>query len=210
MAELRDVFEGIMALNRWNSEESASGPGSTLSYTVNLRSELTRFVHAFGIRRLFDAPCGDFHWMKEVALPVGFDYRGGDVAASLTRKLDAEYGRPGRRFAAFDIVADAFPESDLWLCRDCLFHLSEANVIKALRNFCRSDIRYAMLTTHLNTTGFANSDIPDGEFRLIDLHAPPYNLSRDVEFRIADYIYPFPQREMCVWKREDIAAAIGA
>jgi hypothetical protein len=210
MPELKDVFEGIMALNRWNGGESVSGPGSTLSYTVNLRSELERFVREFGIARLFDAPCGDFHWMKQVPFPDGLHYLGGDVAPSLIARLNKDFESPRRRFVEFDIVEDRFPEADLWFCRDCLFHLSEANVLKALSNFCRSKIRFAMITTHLNTTGFANSDIPDGEFRLIDLFAPPYNLPREIEFRIADYIFPFPQRELCVWTRDAIAAALGA
>lgn len=210
MAQLRDVFEGIMALSRWGSEESQSGPGSTLEYTVNLRQELPRFVRAFGVKTLFDAPCGDFHWMKEVTFPESFGYIGGDVAKVLTDRLEAEFGRSGRRFVAFDIVRDPFPDVDLWLCRDCLFHLSETNALAALRNFCSSNIRFAMITTHLNTTGFVNGDIPDGEFRLIDLHAAPYNLPREVCFRIADYIYPYPQRELSVWTREQVAAAIGA
>jgi hypothetical protein len=210
MTGLRDVFENIMALDRWTSEESLSGPGSTLGYTINLRGELARFVREFEVTSLFDAPCGDFHWMKEVAFPDGFKYLGGDVAASLTKGLESAYGRSGRRFFEFDIVKDEYPAADLWFCRDCLFHLSEANALAALRNFCRSSIRFAMITTHLNVTGFSNSDIPDGEFRLIDLHAAPYNLPREVKFRIADYIYPFPQREMSVWTREQIAAGIGA
>lgn len=210
MAELGDVFEQIMALNRWSGDESISGPGSTLGYTVNLRSELARFVSEFGVRSLFDAPCGDFHWMKEVALPQGFVYLGGDVARSLTQRLERDYGQSGRSFFEFDIVKDDFPVADVWFCRDCLFHLSEANVFAALRNYCRSSIRFAAITTHLNTTGFANSDIPDGEFRLIDLHAAPYYFPREVAFRIADYVFPFPQREMCFWTRDQIAAAIGA
>lgn len=210
MTELRDVFENIMAHNRWSGGESKSGPGSTLPYTVNLRAELARLVSEFEIARMFDAPCGDFHWMKEVAFAREVAYLGGDVSPSLIERLESEYGGPARRFFEFDIVKGDFPAADVWFCRDCLFHLSEANVLAALRNFSRSSINFAMITTHLNTTGFQNSDIPDGEFRLIDLHAAPYRLPRDVKFRVADYIFPFPQREMCLWTRDQIAAAIGA
>jgi hypothetical protein len=209
MAELREVFEGIMALNRWNSDESQSGPGSTLAYTVNLRHQLAAFVEEFNVQRLFDAPCGDFHWMNQVAFPKGFEYLGGDVAPSLIDRVAGDYAAAGRRFVEFDIVTGSFPSADVWFCRDCLFHLSEAHILAALRNFCSSQIRFAMITTHLNTTGFENVDILDGEFRLLDLHATPFHLPRDVKFRIADYIFPFPQREMCVWTREQIAAAVG-
>ena len=34
------------------------------------------------IKRLFDAPCGDFNWMKEVHL-LDVDYIGGDIVSSL-------------------------------------------------------------------------------------------------------------------------------
>ena len=44
MSELESLFENIMALNRWSGEESRSGPGSTLTYTCNLRSQLGVFV----------------------------------------------------------------------------------------------------------------------------------------------------------------------
>ena len=65
-----------------------------------------------------------------------------------------------------------------------------------------------MMTNHINATGFKNVDIEAGEFRLIDFYSPPFNLPRDVLFRVADYVDPFPQREMCVWTREQIAAAL--
>jgi hypothetical protein len=67
-----------------------------------------------------------------------------------------------------------------------------------------------MMTNHLNTTGFANVDIEAGEFRLIDFYIEPFCLPREVIFRVADYIHPYPQREMCVWTREQIFAALEA
>ena len=113
-----------------------------------------------------------------------------------------------RKFIAFDIAADKFPRADVWFCRDCLFHLPDAFIFKALRNFCESEIGLLMMTNHLNTTGFRNSDIPVGEFRLVDFYSEPFGLPSEVLFRIADYVHPFPQREMCVWTREQVAAAV--
>ena len=65
-----------------------------------------------------------------------------------------------------------------------------------------------MMTNHLNTTGFTNTDIKAGDFRLIDFYLEPFGLPRDVLFRVADYVYPYPQREMCVWTREQVASAL--
>ena len=46
MAELRDVFEGIMALNRWNGEESSERAGINAFLHCQPSRELVRFVHA--------------------------------------------------------------------------------------------------------------------------------------------------------------------
>jgi hypothetical protein len=77
-----------------------------------------------------------------------------------------------------------------------------------LHNFCQSKIELLMMTNHINATGFENVDIEAGEFRRVDFYEAPFHLPRDVLFRIADYVYPFPQREMCVWTREQILAAL--
>ena len=62
-------------------------------------------------------------WMRAVDLPERFSYLGGDIVPSLVEALEARYSGPGRRFLAFDVSAGAFPDADLWFCRDCLFHL---------------------------------------------------------------------------------------
>ena len=82
-------------------------------------------------------------------------------------------------------------------------------MLSALRGFSRSRIGFVMATTHLNVWGFDNTDIAAGGFRLIDLFKPPYNLPRQVIYRIPDYVFPYPQRELCVWSRADVAAALG-
>ena len=119
-----------------------------------------------------------------------------------------KYSGDARKFFKFDITEDRFPQSDVWFCRDCLFHLPDAYVFKALRNFCDLKIELLMMTNHVNATGFKNVDIEAGEFRLIDFYSEPFGLPRDVLFRVADYVHPFPQREMCVWTREQIKAAL--
>lgn len=209
LSELSTVFARHADENYWGNAESLSGDGSTLAYTHNLRHELAKFVRAFRVGSMFDAPCGDFNWMRAVDFPAGFGYHGGDIVAAMIARLAERETRPGRRFSTFDIVADPFPDADLWFCRDCLFHLPNAAILSALRGFCRSRIGYVMTTTHLNVTNFDNSDIAAGGFRLIDLYKPPYRLPREVLYRIADYVFPYPQRELCVWSRAQVAAALG-
>lgn len=208
MSDLKAVFEGIAANNKWQESESVSGAGSTISYTYNLRRELELFVREFDIKTFFDAPCGDFNWMKEVSFPKGMSYLGGDIAAPLIDADKDKYSSAARRFMEFDITNDRFPDCDVWFCRDCLFHLPFELIFRALTGYCRSNSKFLMMTNHLNTTGFRNADIRPGEFRLLDFHIEPFFLPREVLYRVPDYVYPFPQREMCVWTRGQIADAL--
>jgi hypothetical protein len=208
MSDLRRIFEDIASRNKWRNKESRSGDGSTLFYTRHLRARLEHFVRAFDIRTFFDAPCGDFNWMREVAFPPRLTYIGGDIAGSLIKQNRRSYSNPRRRFLDFDIAADAFPAADVWFCRDCLFHLSDELIFRALRNFCDSKIELLMMTNHINKTGFENTDIKAGRFRLIDFFNEPFGLPRDVLFRVTDYIEPYPPREMCVWTRDQVTAAL--
>jgi hypothetical protein len=209
VSELAAVFGRHAEANYWGNSESVSGDGSTLAYTHNLRDQLARFLRAFRVVSMFDAPCGDFNWMRAVEFPENFDYLGGDIVAALIERNRARDGGAGRRFVPFDIAADAFPDADLWFCRDCLFHLPSAAILSALRGFARSRIGFVMTTTHLNVSGFDNVDIAAGGFRLLDLYKPPYRLPREVLFRIPDYVFPYPQRELCVWSRAQVRAALG-
>jgi hypothetical protein len=146
--------------------------------------------------------------MRHVAFPEGMVYTGGDIAASVVAANRRAYETPTRRFVEFDIVRDPFPQADLWFCRDCLFHLPYDAIFTALESFCRSGIKFAMLTNHLNISNFVNRDIEPGDFRLIDLHLAPFHLPRQALYRVPDYIFPFPPREMCIWTRGQIAEAI--
>ena len=150
---------------------------ATLDYTKTLRVGLPEVFRELGVKLLFDAPCGDFNWMRKVPIPEGFSYLGGDVAPSIIRDARTNHAAANRDFRVFDVAADRFPQADLWFCRDCLFHLPEALVFRALANFARSEIPWAMLTTHRTPPGHLNTDIPPGEFRLLDFFAPPFSLS---------------------------------
>jgi len=61
---IEDRFTEIYKSNYWGSKESVSGIGSTLIYTENLRSKLPDLFQLYSIKSIFDAPCGDFNWMK--------------------------------------------------------------------------------------------------------------------------------------------------
>ena len=146
--------------------------------------------------------------MRSVIQQTDITYYGADIVPAMIDKLQRQYGTPKVSFRIADITSDKFPKVDLWLCRDCLFHLSNQDIFLALRNFVASGTPLVLTTTHLNTTGFENVDIRTGGFRLIDLFSAPYFFPQEVLARIPDWIEPWPPREICLWTSEQVARAV--
>jgi len=208
--DLQSRFTRIYETNYWGSAESASGEGSTLAYTARLRAELPALLARYQIRRVFDAPCGDFNWMRELLRTTPLErYTGADIVAPMIESLVRSDGSETTRFLHLDITRGPFPSADLWICRDCLFHLSYADIRRALQAFVASGIPYLLTTTHRNPDGyFINVDIRSGDFRRIDLFAPPFNLPRDVLCSIDDWHEPEPPRQMCLWTADQVRWAL--
>lgn len=204
------VFQMIHRLNVWDNPESVSGPGSTLDYTASLRRNLPVVFRQFGVRTLFDAPCGDFNWMRQVVAACPIQYLGGDIVPALVAANQAAHSGERTRFFDFDLTRDSFPAADLWFCRDCLFHLSYRDILAVLRNYAGSTVPHALLTNHQGAAPFANTDIRTGGFRPLNLLAPPFNLPAAVLHRIPEGNDPALRHEMCLWTREQIKAAMPA
>jgi hypothetical protein len=202
----RTAFETIYQNNDWGIAETRSGWGSTMDYTAPLRNSLEKLTRKLGTRVMLDAPCGDFNWMQHVSLPENCRYIGGDIVAPLVAELRARYAQPERQFQVIDIVEDKLPQADLWLCRDVLFHLPTADVIKVLKNFARSQVSY-MLTTTYDFQQF-NADVKPGGFRYVNLRRPPFSLVRP-KLKIADFVAPAPPRYLGLWSRAQVAASMG-
>ncbi len=206
----RVIFALIHRLNFWNDPESVSGPGSTLEYTANLRQHLPVVFQQNGVRTLFDAPCGDFIWMRQVMATNSIFYIGGDIVPALVKTNQATCGDSRTSFILHDITRDPFPAADLWFCRDCLFHLTNQQILSALRNFATSSVPLVLLTNDRGLTPFENIDIRTGDCRPLNLGAPPFNLPTTVLYRIPEGPEPNTGREMCLWSREQISAALPA
>lgn len=172
LKDRKTIFSDIYRGRKFGGDESVSGPGSSLKQTQVAREELPKVIKQFNIRTVIDAPCGDLHWMKEVALDID-KYIGLDIVPEIIHSNQREYGNEKREFLAIDIVKDRLPAGDLILCRDCFIHLSFRDIFSALRNFCRSGSKYLLTTTF---TGLKeNTDIVSGRVRPINLQKPPFN-----------------------------------
>jgi len=169
---LRERFERIYSTNLWSDPESRSGVGSALDSTRVVRAELPGVLRKLEARVLLDVPCGDFTWMEHVDLK-GIDYIGGDIVPAIVEENQRLHAGKGRRFAVVDLTRDELPTADVLLCRDCLVHLSYANIRAVLTNIARSNIRYVLMTSFPGRGG--NRDVQDGDWRTLDFQTPPFS-----------------------------------
>lgn len=162
---MRDVFEQIYQENFWRSDESASGTGSDLDQTKTIREILPQLFKELHVKKVFDIPCGDFNWFKEMNVDV--DYIGADVVPELVKWNYEQYADEQHTFRVIDITHDPLPDVDLILCRDLLGHFSNRDVQLALRNIKSTKAQFLLATTF---PGRENpTDIETGQWRPINL-----------------------------------------
>ena len=183
--DLAERFTRIHDTNLWSDAESRSGSGSALASTAELRAKLPDFLRALGVHRLLDVPCGDFHWMSHVDFDAAgvTAYVGGDVVQAIVDADRACYAAPGQTFERVDLTTGPLPHvdgapADAVFCRDCLVHLSFANIARVIDVVRASGVRYLITTTFLDQA--ENADILDGDWRPINLQRSPFNLPEPV------------------------------
>ncbi|QOZ08863.1 class I SAM-dependent methyltransferase [Bradyrhizobium sp. CCBAU 51765] len=171
--DLAARFERIERTNLWGAATSVSGLGSEDPATAAIREALPALLQRLRVRSLLDAPCGDAGWIGRLELDV--DYTGIDIVPSLieaNRRRVANGASPGR-FLVADITRDALPRADIVLCRDCLVHLSFANIDRALAQFRMSGARFLLVTTFPEWD--CNQDCEDGDWRALNMEKAPFN-----------------------------------
>jgi 2-polyprenyl-3-methyl-5-hydroxy-6-metoxy-1,4-benzoquinol methylase len=208
MPNMQDRFAFIYENRLWKGSESASGFGSGFSYTKNVRRELPKVITQLGINDIFDAGCGDFNWQKSVFRGLKINYLGADIVEELINQNNNIYRSAVVKFQVLDITKDSIPKSQLIICRDVLFHLSNFDILKTLQNFLKSEASYFLLTSHENSDDFINSDIISGDFRRLDLFSEPFSFPKEFLFQIEDWVYPDPPRRVYVFSREQFLSGV--
>jgi hypothetical protein len=209
-ATLKERFNLIHANNFWESKESISGNGSEIHYTEKLRNWMINVLPEYQIKRLTDAPCGDFNWMKLVVSEIEIEYQGFDIVDSLIKNNNALYRSDKVQFDIANICEDKLPDCDLLMVRDFLFHLSYSDINKFLKNIANVNYKYLLTTTHMLDKEFVNKDIKSADHRLIDLFKEPFNFdSKKVINRVDDFpIEESVAREMILICKPDVPKSI--
>jgi hypothetical protein len=176
---LAQRFQRIHDSNLWGAVKSTSGLGSELDATAVLRRELPRLLARLGVTSLLDAPCGDAGWISQSGL--GVSYVGIDIVPDLVGRLRAvaAAGDIGGDYHLADITHDSLPRCDAILCRDCLVHLSFANIERAIANFRRSGATWLVVTTFPEWQ--SNLDCEDGDWRALNFERAPFDWGTPVE-----------------------------
>jgi len=196
---VEDRFSKIYENGVWYAnKESASGSGSTLEVTKEVRTYLPQLVKKYKAETLVDVGCGDYNWMKEVKL--GCKYIGTDIVKSVVEENISKYQNDKITFLHSNAIEEKIPEGQIVLCRDVLFHLSFEDGKKLIENIKQSNAKYLVTTSHKEMT--VNEDIYTGNFRKICLEIAPYNFPSPI-----DELYEsdaFPDRFLGIWDLDEL------
>lgn len=203
-------FEIIYKYSYWrsNKNESKSGYGSSFRATKNILIELENFIEKENIQNIFDAPCGDFFWLKKLNLNNS-KYIGADIVKHMIKKNNENYSNKNLKFIEFDILKQVPSKFDLIFNRDCLVHFRDKDVIKAIMNFKKSQSKYFASTTYPKVKKNVVSDLPD-KWRPINLCEAPFNLPKPYILLNDNYDYEDKtsnldtEKYIGVWKIEDL------
>jgi SAM-dependent methyltransferase len=202
----REIFTDIYRRRLWANRETVSGPGSTRRRAASFREDLRALLANLDTHVLLDAGCGDFNWMVELGDAVD-SYIGVDVVSELIAYNTRQYGRPGRTFLCRDITSDPLPRADVILCRDCLVHLSLADVGAAVRNFVRSGSTYILTTSFFDIEH--NAEITTGGWRELDFQRPPFLFPpplATIDERLVDAEGRYRDKRFALWALDSVAA----
>lgn len=200
----KEVFTVIEKENVWQETESASGFGSTLIQAKTIIEEIPKVLNELNITTIFDIPCGDFNWFKEINLANKI-YLGGDIVEDIVSRNNLKYKSNNMSFVQFNLLEDVPETMDLVFCRDCLVHFSLNDIWKAMSNIKKSNSRYLMTTTFTEEQN--NSDIVTGGWRPINFMKPPFNLPEPILIiheNCTEKDGVFRDKSLGVWKIKDI------
>jgi hypothetical protein len=184
------VFSRIYDAKIWSEDGGGSGSGSTLSATSTARALLEMLVYRHHVTRVLDAPCGSSFWLPPLLSRVRrgvpcFQYHGVDVVESVVTASLAKYREdPLTTFQRLELstpgvgatLGAIHPQGfDLILCRDALQHLPMHLAVNILENFAQASPRLLAVGSYLESPS-SNREITTGDYYLINLFKPPFNL----------------------------------
>ena len=134
-------------------KESLSGPGSTIKNTSEVRKLIQTFLINNNIKSILDLGCGDWNWFSLLDLRET-SYLGWDADTDMIVSHLFNYGGDNIEFDVKDIVLEPYPQSDLIICRDVLFHMPiqmALSVLNKIKKSCKYLISTSFREVDINT-----------------------------------------------------------
>jgi len=199
-----DTFREIYQSNHWSGDSSISGQGSDITQTEEISIQIPKLIDELKIRRFLDVPCGDFNWFSKIETNLEL-YIGGDIIEEIIHRNNDQYASDKRAFRKIDLIKDPLPDADVLLCRDCLVHLSNEDILQALANIKASNISYLLTTTFPECS--ENINITTGDWRIINLQRAPFNLPRPekiINEKCTEGDGTYADKSLGLWKVSDL------
>lgn len=192
----KDIFTEIYNKNLWKDSDSASGTGSNISATEEIRASLPEIWKTYSVQTFVDAPCGDFFWMQKLDTS-SIKYIGADIVEEIIHDNNTKFSNKGE-FRVLNLISDPLPDSDMLMCRECLVHLNFEQIHDVIRNLKRSSTKYLLATTYPDVV--ENIDIITGQWRPLDMTLPPFNFPEPVEiFNDSDTEKTKYSKKIAIW-----------
>jgi hypothetical protein len=175
-----------------------SGPGSTVTYTINCRKILYKLIKQYNVSSMLDAPCGAMAWMPILLANLSnetnktFRYHGVDVVESVVNSSRSRFSNRSDewQFSTVDFTQHSLPANyELIFSRDALQHLPMEKVVNALRMFSLvPGARFLLVGSYVKDS--MNRNIGAGDYFSIDLTRPPFNLNNYISVISEDRLDP--------------------
>jgi hypothetical protein len=165
-----------------------SGKGSSPEMTVDYRRVLQQYFDDPKYTTYVDFGCGDWQIMSLITIPDTKQYIGIDVVNSLITAHRERHAKPNVKFYhASEWTPEMTPNADLLIVKDVLQHLSTPRIQEFLTTTLPK-FRYALITNDFGENRRQRNILP-GEYRPLDLTAPPFNLQLEpiMAFKYAIY-----------------------
>lgn len=180
-SKAKETFTKIYEKGVWGYDADLKIGTSGLGSRPGVSAPFLQFLESFlflhpEVKNIVDVGCGDYKIFEDFTWE-GLFYTGLDVVEKVVDKDRELYGSENVQFFVHDALEEKIPPGDLVLCKDVVIHLPLQDVMTVMNKLLQ--FPHAMVVTdvenHRKELSRKNSEISLGQYRCVDLTAPPFS-----------------------------------